>query len=265
MHVKNICLSLFGTIQPSKLLGYLQAASGYENDGFVQRLQLAVFPDRPTWEYTDEVPEKAARDRAYKLIRQIAETDLGILGFQADEYNRFPYIRFSSDAQEVFKQWLIHLETTVLRSEAGLLLEHFAKYRSLMPSLALVFHVTDCVDAGITSTQPISKSAAQMAIRWCDYLMSHARRIYGLLDTVSIEGAERILKEIKRGRLPSGFKVRDVVRKSWSQLKTTEQVEAAVSELVDRHYLREVMPEELATGRPESPTYLIHPNLFSNA
>ena len=35
-------------------MGYLQAATGYENDGFVQRLQLAVYPDKPQWAYVDE-------------------------------------------------------------------------------------------------------------------------------------------------------------------------------------------------------------------
>ncbi len=260
MHVKSVCVSLFGGIQPAKLLGYLHAATGYDNDGFVQRLQVAVYPDRPQWDYTDEVPDKAGRDKAFSLIRQLADMDLSSLGFAADEYNKFPYVHFDNEAQAIFRTWLTELELTVLRAESGLLLEHFTKYRSLMPSLALVFHVVNCIDDPAINRQSVSAGAAQMAVQWCAYLMSHARRIYGLLDTVSLAGAERILAEIKRGKLPDGFKVRDVVQRGWTHLKTTPDVEAALCELVATGWLIEEIADPTG-GRPEAPRYRTHPTL----
>jgi hypothetical protein len=263
MHVKTVCVSLFGGIQPAKLLGYLQAATGFDNDGFVQRLQVAVYPDKPTWTYTDEQPDKIARDRAFTLIQQVAESDLSTLGYEADEYNRFAYTRFDADAQAIFKHWFTEWETDVLPAESGLLLEHFTKYRSLMPSLALVFHVVNCTDEG-RLVKAVSVEAATMAVRWCAYLMSHARRIYGLLDTVSVEGAARILSEIKRGRVADGFKAREIVQKGWANLKSTEQVETAIGELLARHWIREEQQQQTG-GRPEAPRYLLHPNLMPNA
>ncbi len=262
MHVKNVCVSLFGGIQPAKLLGYLQAATGYENDGFVQRLQLAVYPDRPKWAYTDEVPNKVARDRAFTLIRQVVETDLGAIGFDADAYNRYPYTRFDTDAQAVFVAWLTKWETEILPTETGLLAEHFTKYRSLMPSLALIFHVVNCLDAPPAGTAKalVSVGAATMAVGWVDYLMSHARRIYGLLDTVSVEGATRILAEIKRGKLSDEFKVRDVVQRGWANLKTTPEVETAIGELITNGWVIEETPPPTG-GRPEAPRYRTHPTL----
>ncbi|MBD2705373.1 DUF3987 domain-containing protein, partial [Spirosoma sp. BT702] len=122
-HVKFICISLFGGIQPAKLLGYLRAATEYDNDGFVQRLQLAVYPDKVPWAYTDEYPDKHARDKAFALIQQLADSDFSTIAYQADEYNRFPYTRFEPAAQEVFKTWLTEWETEVLPNESGLLLE----------------------------------------------------------------------------------------------------------------------------------------------
>ena len=92
-------MSLFGGIQPAKLLGYLQAATGHENDGFVQRLQLAVYPDRPQWEYTDDYPDARARDTAYEVIREIADSDFSTVAYDADAYNSYPYTRFDDDAQ----------------------------------------------------------------------------------------------------------------------------------------------------------------------
>lgn len=270
IHVKNLCLSLFGGIQPVKLLAYLRAAQSYDNDGFVQRLQLAVYPDRPRWDYVDEYPDSRARDVAYQLIKQIAESDFSSIAYLADEYNRFPYTRFDPQAQEVFKQWLIHWETEVLPNECGLLLEHFTKYRSLIPSLALIFHVIHCLGTAPaalpTQKQLVSVDAIQMAVEWCTYLQSHARRIYGLLDTQSVESAKTLLTHLKAGHLKNGFKLSDVQRKGWSNLISLELIESAVAELVDRNWLKEIRPPatSVKAGRPEAPHYLIHPTKIQN-
>ncbi|CCH01383.1 hypothetical protein FAES_3375 [Fibrella aestuarina BUZ 2] len=266
MHVNVICESLFGGIQPAKLLPYLQAATGYENDGFVQRLQVAVFPDPAHWEYADEYPDKQARDRAIAVIQQIANADFKSIAYDANEFDKFPYTHFDNAAQELFKQWLTNWETNVLPVESGLLEEHFTKYRSLMPSLALVFHVVNCVENPVASNtgrdkQFVTVEAAQMAVEWCNYLMSHARRIYGLLDTASIEAAKELLRHLKRGDLKDGFNARDVYRKGWTHLKTVEQAEAAIEQLVDRYYLAEEQQPEFTNGRPPAPHYLINPKI----
>ena len=267
-HVGNVCISLMGGIQPSKLLGYLQAATGYENDGFVQRLQLAVYPDKPTWELIDEYPNKSARDKAFSLIQKIAESDFATIGYPADDYNKFSYTRFDPDAQKVFYEFLTEMETKIVPNESGLLQEHFAKYGSLMPSLALVFHVANCLSGEQPTTADrksfVSVEAAKMAVAWCKYLESHARRIYGLLDTASVEGARALLQRIKQGKLSNGFKVRDVVRMNWSFLTSSHDVELALAELINKGYLREQSPALSTGGRPEAPCYLIHPKFSSN-
>ncbi|MVM28447.1 DUF3987 domain-containing protein [Spirosoma sp. HMF4905] len=266
-HVNNVCLSLFGGIQPGKLLGYLRDATGYENDGFVQRLQLAVYPDKTPWSYVDEYPDKQARDNAFKLIRRIAESSFLSISYEADEYNRFAYTRFEPAAQQVFKDWLIEWETQILQNETGLLLEHFTKYRSLMPSLALIFHVVNCEadssEVQGTQKQLVSIDAARMAVKWCEYLQSHARRIYGLLDSVSEVAAKDLLRHLKAGALKDGFKVREVRQKGWTGLTSADAVDSALSELISRNWLKEVIPPAPVTGRPEAPHYLIHPQLIS--
>jgi Protein of unknown function (DUF3987)/DnaB-like helicase N terminal domain len=46
LHIKSPCVSLLGSIQPGPLAAYLREAFGGEkDDGFVQRFQLAVYPD----------------------------------------------------------------------------------------------------------------------------------------------------------------------------------------------------------------------------
>lgn len=268
-HVKNVCISLMGGIQPAKLLGYLKAATGYENDGFVQRLQVAVYPDKAAWEYIDNYPDHVAKNKAFDLIRIIADANFKEISYDADEYNKFPYTRFNTQAQEIFKQWLINWETNVIPNESGLLLEHFTKYRSLMPSLALVFHVINHYDdlRNIETSEKalVSAEAATMAVRWCEYLMSHARRIYGLLDTAHTAAATELLRHLKTGALKDGFKAREVQQKGWSNLTSSDTIEAALAELVRCCWLHEVQPAPRAgVGRREASHYLIHPTLLQN-
>ena len=73
---ENLCLSMLGTIQPGRLVAYLQdALSDDGNDGFSQRLQLAVYPDSPPFEYVDEWPDKEAKNRVYRIVKALAEED----------------------------------------------------------------------------------------------------------------------------------------------------------------------------------------------
>ena len=54
-----------------------------------------------------------------------------------------------------------------------------------MPSLALIFHLIDGVDAGPRG--PVSRAAATRAAAWCEYLAAHARRSYATVtDTARV-------------------------------------------------------------------------------
>ncbi len=65
----------------------------------------------------------------------------------------------SDDERELFDGWRADLEHR-LRAEEDhpVLLSHLAKYRSLLPSLALLFHLIDGVDTGRRG--PVSRAAA---------------------------------------------------------------------------------------------------------
>jgi hypothetical protein len=265
--VRPVCVSLLGGIQPPKLLTYLQAQANYENDGLTQRLQVLVYPDTPTPRYVDEAEDQTARDRAYSLVEQMAEADFMSIGYAATEYDP-AYTRFTDEAQEVFKAWVTKWESEVVPNEMGLLQEHFAKYPSLMPSLALVFHVVNVIEQPAPTDpqqkQLVSLEAARMAVRWCNYLASHARRIYGLLDTMNTEAAQSLLKHLKAHDLLATFKAREVQKKGWSGLTNMDDIEAALSVLVAHHWLR---MEEGATdtgGRPQAATYFVHPKISQN-
>jgi hypothetical protein len=269
----QLCEVIFGGIQPSKLLGYLALArSDIANDGLLQRFQLLVYPDEPAGEpkIVDEYPNREAKDRVFSIVETLAEMDFTAYGAETDEFTKIPYFHFAPDAQEFFNARLLELEVK-LRSndEDPVIVEHLAKYRSLMPSLALIFHLIEAADQTVTGhdfilTEPqneISLRSVQQAAEWCSYLETHARRIYGLATNIAVQSARRLLEKIKDASLEDGFRVRDVYRQGWMFLDSKELAQAAIDELFEAGWLRQIPPpKQPQGGRPFSPAFQIHPN-----
>ncbi|WP_136799693.1 DUF3987 domain-containing protein [Desulfosediminicola ganghwensis] len=256
IRTEKLCLSLLGGVQPDKIKSYLHAAiHGGENDGFVQRLQLSVFPDQGEWKYTDQYPSSQAKNRAYELIEAL------------DNYpfEDRQYLRFSEDAQIVFIEWLTDLQTNKLLDDTThpILVEHLTKYRSLMPSLALIFHLLDMIDSGRT-LQPVSEHAAIMAACWCDYLETHARRIYSLALDPAQTSLGALAKKLQQGKLKNGFTIRDIQRKGWTMLSDPILVKEALEMLVSAGWLRPVDIPQYGAGRPKSLAYHINPKIWDS-
>lgn len=259
---KHLCLSVFGGIQPSKLIAYLhQSMSGLENDGLLQRFQLLVYPDEiKNWKLVDKEPDRKSRDRAYDVIKKLAHMDLKEHGATPGETDKPPYFHFSEDAQLLFNEWLTDLELEKLRAnDHPILLEHFGKFRSLMPSLALIFHLVDIADG--VPDGPVSLSAAEKAAAFCEYLESHARRIYGLVVDLDRQSALALEEKVKTGKLAEGFTVRDIYRQNWNLLNTRELAQMACDELVEAGWLRVGQQEKGGAGRAPLPTYHINPKV----
>jgi len=99
------------------------------------------------------------------------------------------------------------------------MVNHLSKYRSLMPSLALLFQLVNPEPWGPDwplHTQ-VSMTAAQLAVAWCEYLEAHARRVYQSVTRRTQSGAARRISQHPvthartaptcsrtRGRAPTG-------------------------------------------------------------
>jgi hypothetical protein len=178
------------------------------------------------------------------------------------EDNKMPYMRFSDDAQELFIAWLHELQEKLSNTEnSPIIREHFGKYRSLMPSLALQFHLIDIADG--MSSGPVSLSAAQMAAAWCEYLESHARRIYGMAEDITERAAAIIANRIKAGKLENNFTAREVQRKGWELLAEKVVVKAALQDLLDANWLREKISSATSKGGPKIVEYEINPKILN--
>lgn len=260
-YTPNVCISLFGGIQPGKLTRYLyQAMGSLDNDGLIQRLQLFVYPDEiKNWKNVDQKPNYEAKERAFGVIKHIAKMDFMEYGAVKEDSDKFAYFHFSDQAQELFNEWLAELQKKLINpDDHSWILEHLAKYRSLMPSLALIFHIIDVADGAPGG--PISLKAAERSAAACEYLESHARRIYGLGENTLQLSATQLCEKIKSGKLKDGFTVRDIYRNNWNSLNNKVLAQEACDELINAHWLKK---EKIVGGfgRPANPSYLINPNL----
>jgi putative DNA primase/helicase len=217
-----------------------------------------VYPDLPAeWVNVDRRPNSDARDRAFSIFNALDTLDPATIQASRDDDQDIYYLGFSGEAQELFDAWRTGLES---RLRAGrdnpLIVAHLAKYRSLMPSLALLFHLID-IDDG-RAAGPIGHEAALAAAAWCEYLEAHARRIYQAALDGDPETAIQLAERIKAS-LPNPFTVRDETRKGWAGLDSNDVVERALDVLEDRDWVKAIGgPAGPVGGRPTT-RYWINP------
>ena len=229
LDISALCASVFGALTPGPLSTYVYQASrgGNGDDGLLQRFQVIVWPDVPKgWRNVDRWPDTLAKNRAWNIYKTLSGD---IPGAKQEAGDDIPSLRFSPDGQTVFDDWRNALETR-MRGDHGLPPEmesHLIKYRSLMPSLALIFHLVAVAD-GSTPPGPVSGPAAQMAAEWCEYLESHAARVYGGAMMPGMEAAKEIVKHIRRNAIQNGCTPRDIYRNQWSKLTSPEEVKAGL-------------------------------------
>ena len=269
VHIPATCLALFGTIQPGPLARHLRSTiSGDEADGLIQRLQMMVYPDViAEYAYVDRWPDGEAKNRAYAVFHAISTLDPSRLAGCGDfagnggcDHDKgLWYLGFDDGAQCFFVAWFTQLETRLRfdRPEPRHA-RHLSRFRSLLPSLALIFHLIDSVDDGgeIARLQPVSLAAARMAARWCEYLERHAERVYQRACDGDHDDAAALAEKIKES-LPNPCTVRDIQRKGWAGLDNVEGVRRVLGILEDRGWLKVVEATPgLLGGRPTEKVWL---------
>ncbi|MBP6952469.1 MAG: DUF3987 domain-containing protein [Alphaproteobacteria bacterium] len=261
-HTKSLCISILGSTQPDKLLSYFQQTlSGFCNDGLLQRFQLLVYPDEvKNWTLIDKKPNITAQREVASIMKELASMNFCDYG-AIQEGEETPYFCFTDHAQHTFFVWLTELECEKLNAEEEpILLEHFAKYRKLVPSLALIFHLINVASG--KARGPISVDCVERAAAWCEYLESHARRIYEMGLSPGYQAARNLARRIQGRDLNDSFDARDVYRKEWAFLKTREEVEAACELLIDLGWLKEGTPSE---GRKAKRCFYVNPKILKRS
>lgn len=255
--VKNLCLSVFGGIQPEMLEGYLSHVMGsMSNDGGFQRFQVLVYPEPVQWEWRDRYPVQGAREYVRDLFDRLAGFDpLQDGASPSTDFVKLPYFGFTEEAQAVFIEWTTELNTQTLGSETNSMLrQHWGKYDKLFCALALILHLAE------GNIGPVGKESAYRAAAWCEYLQGHARRIYAMVEASKVTAAKAVAQRLKERKLQDGFTARDLGRKQWAGVTTSTKAEYVLSVLEDFGWIGAYEDGE-GTGRPTT-RYKINPRIW---
>jgi putative DNA primase/helicase len=240
LHIEAVCISLLGGTQPGRLAEYISQAvkGGASDDGLIQRFGLMVWPDTGgAWQDVDRWPDNKAKNQAYEVFDYLDKLRPEIIGAQRDtdidgNPEGQPYLRFDGPGLQLFLEWRTDLENRLRGGDLHPAMEsHLAKYRKLIPALALILHLAD------GGNGPVSERAVLQALGWGDYLETHAQRAYGAVSHPEVATAKAIIKRIKKGDLQTGFSCRDVWRPGWSGLTDREQVTSALKLLIEYGWL----------------------------
>lgn len=222
IHIENCCLSLVGGIQPSRIAPIVADASqGRVDDGLLQRFQLIVWPKTHQQPSYDDLPVDQEA-----LLKVSAVID-ALASLSADEPR---IIKFTPDAQECFITWWNDLGALIDSEPSELFKAYLIKQKRTVCSLAAIFALV-----ADPSALTIGYAAFARAALWCEYLQSHARKLYQLDKSVAHYSAMLVAERMND--LPVPFTARDLYRKEWRGCSTKESAEAAINLLLDHGYL----------------------------
>lgn len=253
--VPVVCLGVIGGAQPGPLGEYLRGAlrGGASDDGLLARFGLLVWPEAGgAWRNVDRWPDSTAKSSAFAVFDELDTLDALARGAEQEAEDAPLFLRLVPEALEAFTEWRTGFEAELRSGELIPALEsHLAKYRKLVPALALTFHLAD------GNSGPVGIAATLRALAWAEYLKTHAQRCYRAAQASEVDTARRILERIKRGSLPAdGFGSRDVWRPGWSGLADQKRVAEGLDLLVELGCLE--VWQEPTPGRPKS-LYVVNP------
>jgi len=233
------CVAVLGGVQPSLLAGIVHGAEvgNSGDDGMLQRFQLLVYPDKDTtWKYCDRKP-----NNAFSMALKTAFKDAVSLSGK---------LHFDAEAQPIFINWYSQLMHRLKHEDHLGMESHLSKYPQLMPAIALLIHIAEHAAQGnTTALGEVNKRAALRAVAWCDFLETHARRIYAMGDRIGVDAAKKVVAQVLAGKLSNPFTIGELKRKNLSGLKG-DQVIQSIEMLEQYGWIKAEVKTTPQGGRP---------------
>lgn len=255
INLDRYCLSVFGGFQPDRVKAYVQFSQrgSTKNDGLLQRFQLLVWPD-PVGDFqlVDRAPDQAAISQYHQAVIALSKLAQQSLQGARRLPNGSQLLHFTPTAQQAFSAWYGKNEKMLNSGRLDPARQsHFAKYRSLIPALALLFHLLD------GHVGEVCDDCLSRALLYAKYLKKHADRIYASVSGHDHAAVRMLAERLLGGQLKDGFTCRTLTLKGWAGLATKEQAQAAIDALVEYDWLIET--EIRGGGRP-TVKYALNPN-----
>jgi len=255
IYVSRLSLTLTGTIQPERLATLLLKA---EDDGMLARF-IPIFPELvPVG--VSKVPEDFlfSKEALLKLHRlKMVPSDIG----KPDADLRPLFVHFTEKslaAMTDFRCYCRELEG----QHYGLMISHIGKLPGMAARLSLILAYLDWAagDVGLGEPLEIELDVFNRATDFCrDYVVPMASRAYAEAARPPAERAAMSLAHLIREERLTDLNPRVISRRNRSGLKDTREVKAAISILVDAHWLTEYT--EKTAGAPKT-IWVVNPQVF---
>ena len=246
--IPNVTLSILGGIQPKKLSRFIrETQTGYQDDGFLQRFQGVVFPDRALYLPEDRLCET-------DLTRDLDHLFQSLDNIQSPKGAESRYLlEFTHPAQSMFDEWR-EGATKEAHKLSNPIDAHVGKSYEFVASLSAYLYLYEN-NGQLTVDQKIQADHVRCAIQLGKYFLSQAKRMYGLAykDDMSARSlseklANLILTSTKSEhfdpKTEGYFFTKSQIRtKGWSELKTKEQRREAIGTLINRGYISKPIGE----------------------
>lgn len=258
--VDGLCLSVLGGLQPSKFDAYVAslAKGGKADDGLLQRFQILFYPEKQKRrQVVDRVPNAQVSLNIDSLVEKLAAIPSPK---RVDGDIERSSLRFDEEAQQLADIWAQKLEDRLSQPKIHPIFEaHLSKYRSLMPSLALIFETIASLLKDDKLPSCVSKGSVERATQLCEVLESHARKAFRDYIAPGECGGRLLLSRIKDGSIADYDKCRDIYRRGWRGLNKPDLLESALAHLKEYGWLRTEYIKPPTGSRSE--VVRLHPNL----
>lgn len=170
-------------------------------------------------------------------------------------------IKLSAEAEMALNEFETWLEPQL--SEFGTLgsIQDWAgKLAGAVARIAGILHMAENVNEHEPWDLPIHGDTMSGTIILSDYLISHARAAYDEMGAnPDIEAARYVLKWITNNHIER-FTKRDAHRDLQGKFKRADELNPALSILVERRYIQEIENKRDGAGRKSSPIYEVNPH-----
>lgn len=254
--IEDLMATVFGTIQPKKLLQTVFKDSG---DVFLARF-LWVYPEPIPPAIPKQKPSETLVYEAFKKLDSLMNPYKGNI----EEQRKCLYL--NNSAQNYFEQWLLpHIEK--VRKEESKLNEFLGKGQGYVLRLALLFELLWWASSENDEPTEISLEAIKAAIELYDtYLTPMCERVYNMYYSPSQNIEARALAKWIIANKPSKFTLREVYNNgNVKYLRLQAPTKEAAKKLISLGWLSESKSRAGGTkGRPKI-TYYVNPEVYELA
>lgn len=256
LEIQNLLVSVFGTIQPQRLIDTVLSDRG---DGFLPRF-LWVYPElKPA-----VIPQNIALPE--KVLAAFKKLDSLLNPYIDNAEKQKKCLPLSIEAQKLFYTWFI-AHSNKSRQEESILKYFLGKGQGYVLRLALLLELLWWADSEYLEPPEVSLEAIQMAIELYDtYLTPMCERVYNMYYSPTQNIEARALARWIIENKPQSFILRDVYNNgNIANLRRKEQAEKAANKLIALNWLSRTSSRKGNTAGRSRYTYYVNPEVYELA